>query len=266
MLFCTKWVGTTAVILSALSVVSANTARALDLGGVNVDIGGGGIGVSAGDLGGVSVGVSDGGLGVGVGVGGSDGASVGVGVGGGTGAGVDVGVGGDGGVSVGVGVGGGNGVGVDVGVGDIGVGVGVNPDDGISVDVGTGGTGTTNPTSPGEPSTEDPTTDGTASAGVTIPSGREVRRAARVTCTNDGNSDLYDGFIVFDRGGRAVGVTHAAWIASDLKLKKLKFATMESFMRPAKCLTVSAEAATIGTGAIRLPQTGNSLLKAIAGQ
>lgn len=206
--------------------------------GIGVDIGGG----------------DDGGLGVGVGIGGDDGVGVDVGVGGGNGVGVDVGVGGDSGVGVGVGIGGGNGIGAGVNVGD-------------AVDVGVsigGSTPGTNPgTNPGNPGTN-PSTPGVNVTVASMPGRAEVAKAKRLVCRNDGNSEVYADYLVFDRNGQPVGVVASAWVGPDLKIDTLRFATLDSFASPAKCLTVKAAGARIGQGAIGLPHAGNDLQKAIA--
>lgn len=210
------------------------------------------IGIGGDDGIGVDIGRDEGGgLGVGVGIGGDDGVGVDVGVGGGNGVGVDVGVGGDSGVGVGVGVGGGSGIGADVNVGDA-------VDVGVQVGGSTSGTDTgTNPTDPG-------TTPATNVTVASMPGHAEVAKAKRLACRNDGNSEVYADYLVFDRHGQPVGVVASAWVGPDLKIDSLRFATLESFASPAKCLTVKATGARIGQGAIGLPYAGNDLQKAIA--
>lgn len=186
-----------------------------------------------------------------LGIGGDDGISVDIGGGSGGGLGASVGIGGDDGIGADVGIGGGNGIGADVSVGDA-----------VDVGVSIGGSGTTaNPGSPGTGSGG--TASGTASA-ASMPSRAEVAKAKRLACRNDGNSEVYADYLVFDRGGRPVGVVTSAWVGPDLKIDRLRFATLDSFASPAKCLTVSAEGAQVGQGAIGLPYAGNDLQKAIA--
>ena len=200
-----------------------------------------------------------------IGIGGDNGIGVDIGGGDGGGLGVGVGIGGDDGVGVDVGVGGGSGVGVGVGVGvggGSGIGAGVTVGDAVDVGVSIGGStpGTTPGTNPGA-SPSNPTTNVVAAS---MPGRAEVAKAKRLVCRNDGNSEVYADYLVFDRHGRPVGVVASAWVGPDLKIDTLRFATLDSFASPAKCLTVKATGARIGQGAIGLPHAGNDLQKAIA--
>ena len=136
---------------------------------------------------------------VGIGRGGANvGASVGVG---GVGATANAGVGGGGvGASANVGVGN-TGVGATASVGAGGVGVGV--------DVGVGTPGT--PTTPGTPGVVNPT----PTASVTPPGAGGTKS---MLCAKDGNATTYNGFVVRDRAGVAVGVVHDATLSSKQKV------------------------------------------------
>ncbi|MDP3338951.1 hypothetical protein [Frigidibacter sp.] len=186
-----------------------------------------------------------------LGIGGDDGIGVDIGGGDGGGLGVDVGIGGDDGVGVGVGVGGGSGIGAGVSVGG-------------AVDVGVSIGGSTPGTDPGTNPGTNPSNPSTNVAAASMPGRAEVAKAKRLVCRNDGNSEVYADYLVFDRHGRPVGVVASAWVGPDLKIDTLRFATLDSFASPAKCLTVKAAGARIGQGAIGLPHAGNDLQKAIA--
>lgn len=186
-----------------------------------------------------------------------------IGIGGDDGIGVDIGRGDDGGLGVGVDVGGDDGIGVDVGVGGgNGVGAGVSVGDAVDADVSIGGR--PSGASPGTPGGTPGTGPSATVSSASMPGRAEVAKARRLVCRNDGNSEVYADYLVFDRSGRPVGVVASAWVGPDLKIDRLRFATLDSFASPAKCLTVSGDGARVGQGAIGLPYAGNDLQKAIA--
>lgn len=124
---------------------------------------------------------------------------------------VDVGVG-KGGVSVGADVGVGKGgvsVGADVGVGGVGatadVGIGGV---GVGVNVGVGTVGAT-PT-PGTP------TPGVVPPTATVATG--TGGAKGLLCAKGGDATAYNGYVVRDRRGTAVGVVHEVTMSSKQKL------------------------------------------------
>ncbi|WP_333817827.1 hypothetical protein [Tabrizicola sp.] len=147
---------------------------------------------------------------VGIGRGGANvGASVGVG---GVGATANAGVGGGGvGASANVGAGG-VGASANVGVGNTGVGATASVGAGgvgVGVDVGVGTPGT--PTTPGTPGVVNPT----PTASVTPPGAGGTKS---MLCAKDGNATTYNGFVVRDRAGVAVGVVHDATLSSKQKV------------------------------------------------
>jgi hypothetical protein len=193
-------------------------------------------------LGGVSVGVnSSSGLSVGVGVGSA--ASVGASVGSG-GIDADVGVGPGGSVAS---------VGASVGA-TTGATVGATVGPGVSVGVGVGTSPTTGPVA--SPGTQPP--------GVVIPKTNEVRAALRRSCSGNGNSTVYNGYIVFAANGVPVGVARSASVGSDLRIHEVTFATLDSFAKPARCLTVSGGKISVGAAAIQLSYSGNDLHRTLA--
>lgn len=216
----------------------------LDLGGISVDIGTSSglsvdVGVGSAASATASVGASGVGAGATVGPSGSV-ASVGATVGSG-GVGADVSVGPSGSVaSVGAGVGGG-------GV-NLGVTVGGSSGSGTPSNPGPGNGGS----APGKP------------GGVIIPAASEVRAAQRRTCLGSGNSAVYNGYLVFDSAGLAVGLVKSANVGSDLRVHDITIATLDSFASPQKCLQISDQRARVGNGAIQLSHSGNAIHRTLA--
>lgn len=210
------------------------------------------------DLGGISVDIgTSSGLSVDVGVGSAVSASAAVG-GSGVGADVDVGpsgsvasvgasVGSDG-VGAAATVGGGSVAAVNVGVGGTGVNVGVS----------VGGSGATG--NPGAGPGGTPNTPG----GVIIPAASEVRAAQRRGCQGSGNSAVYNDYLVFDSAGMAVGLVKSASVGSDLRIHTVTISTLDSFASPAKCLQISDRKVKVGSGALQLSHSGNSIHRTLA--
>ncbi|MBI1220153.1 MAG: hypothetical protein GC186_16575 [Rhodobacteraceae bacterium] len=223
--------------ISAIGLaVGAQSAGALSvsLGGVSVSVGGS----------------SGGGLGVGASVGGSNGVNANVGVGGSTGLGVNASVGGATGVNAGVSAAQGTGLGVNASVGGA---------TGLNVNVGVAQTGITasvsggssSGTSSGGSSSSSGTTPSTVT--YTMPDPGEVQAARHQICGITGNSEAYNGQVLFGSGGRPIGVIHAAWIGPDLMVGKLAFATLASFVKPMQCVTITVKDIEVGRNGIRLP-------------
>lgn len=181
------------------------------------------------------------GLDVDVGIGGGDGVTAEVDLGIGRGdvvdAEVDVGIGGGNGVTadVDVGIGGGDIVDTDV---DVAIGGGGGIDTGVGVSVGGGGVTTGvgvtvggTPTVPGGGGVTPPPGGGgvTAPPGTTPPTpdsvfvkapatGVLVPPMAKLVCAAGGNATAFNGFVLRDKTGVAVGIVHDATISLDQKL------------------------------------------------
>ena len=118
------------------------------------------------------------------------------------------------GVNVGIGGGGlGVGVGVGVGVGGTSVGVGADVDAGaggvgVGASVGVGGSTPGTPGTPGAPGVP----------GVVDPATPAVKVGAQgakgMLCAKGGNATAYNGFVLRDRAGTAVGVVHEATVSA----------------------------------------------------
>lgn len=112
------------------------------------------------------------------------------------------------------------GIDLDVGVGaaglDVDAGVGVGGS-GVDVAVGVGG-GTGGAAGPGGPSGS----GGPGVPGVVNPTQPSVATVAgagkKLACAKDGNATAYNGFVVRDRSGTAIGVVHDATVNADQKL------------------------------------------------
>lgn len=145
---------------------------------------------------------------------------------GGAGVGANVGVGGGNvGAGADVGIGGGNvGVGADVGIGNGGIGVGV--------DVGLGG-GT-------------PGTPGTVTPGTVVP-GNGVARSAigDLVCAKGGNVTAYNGFVVRDRDGAAIGWVHEATVSTSGKILSVRLQSVGS-----SCYKLAGGGLNVGNGEI----------------
>lgn len=140
---------------------------------------------------------------------------------------VDVGIGGGDGVDadVNVGIGGGNGIntGVDVAVGGGTIGTGVDVSvggggvsTGVGVTVGGGGTtvpggGTTTPTGTTTPPPGIVHVNAPATGALIPPKGK-------LACASGGNATAFNGFVLRDKAGVAVGIVHDATISLDQKL------------------------------------------------
>ncbi len=174
--------------------------------------------------------------------------------GGGLGLSVGVSVGGSGGVNAGVGVsaGGGSGVNADVGLGLGGTGAAVGVDVSLGDSGGSPGTGGPGAGGPGtggpgigpvDPSTvnSDP---GAAAKGR--------RMLAGMTCARGGNSQVYNGFSVFDRTGQMVGWVHDASLTSDLKIATVHMQTVKN-----ACVSLNGGSYAVNDGSVTVNMDGS---------
>ncbi|MCC5982769.1 MAG: hypothetical protein JJU42_00260 [Rhodobacteraceae bacterium] len=190
-------------------------------------------------------------------LGGAGGISVGIG-GGGGGLGVEANVGGDSGIGAGVSVGGESLAGVEASVGgDDGVNASatLGGDSLLEAEVGVGG-GSSGTTPPGEdpgagpgpdPEAPFPPIDGVRLQDV---SPDLLAAARRARCRHDGNSSAYDGFVVFDPQGTAVGVVHGARVSTGLDIADLWMATLPRDGLRTGCVLIRAPQARVGNGAM----------------
>lgn len=219
-------------------------ALSVSLGGISASIGGDGTG----------------GLGIGASIGGSQGVNANASLGGGGGLGVGATVGGAQGVNASVGAAAGTGIGVDASVGGasgVNANVGLGGTTGVTASVTLGGTSS--------PSTSGGSTSGGSTSGtgmvfpVSMPTEAEYTAAREAICSLSGNSEAYNGRILFDQNGQPIGVIHAAWVSPELMPGRIAFATLDRFEKPQQCITISVKSVEIGRNGLRLPVTGAQL-------
>lgn len=166
--------------------------------------------------------------------------------------GIDLGLGGDSIADASLGIGGDDGLGVDAEVGG---------DSLLSATVSAGGSGGDNGNGNGDNG------NGTSpGSGVTLGpvDERDLRRARRANCAGMGNSEVYNGFIAYDRSGSPMGVVHDTLIDASLTPIQIRLATFPSVLGTVTCVTTSAEGLQIGNGALLFPYSVSSIQAAAA--